>query len=434
MDKYKKIYFLGIGGIGMSALAQYLKHEGREVLGADTGFASRENLVDAGILVYEGYNASRIDKEIDAVVYTLATASDNPEFLKAKELKIPLFTYAEMLGKVSEDKKTIAISGTHGKTTTTAMVAKILIDAALEPAVIVGSLFKDPTVYQKEKRANNFIAGNSNIFVVEACEYRRSFLNLKPHIMVVTNIDMDHLDYYKDLADIESAFVSLVGKMSKGDYLICNKKEQSLQPVIDEADKKNVIVLDYSEIIEKFKMLVPGNHNQQNAKAAFLVGKIFGISDEKIRASLAGFAGTWRRFEYRGELENGAKLYDDYGHHPTEIKATLAGARELFPDKNIIAVFQPHLYSRTKLLFSDFAQSFVDVDKVILAPIYAAREQFDPSISSEILSDEINKTGKTSEVGVSLEDIADKLKSSGPDDVIITIGAGDINKVIDFLK
>ncbi len=209
----KNVYFIGIGGIGMSALALYLKHLGKNVVGSDTGFASYENLVETGIDVHKDYDSTRITSSYDVVVYTLATPKDNEELLKAGELGLPIFTYAEMLGLVSKNKKTIAISGTHGKTTTTAMVAKVLIDAGLSPTVIVGSLLNYP--FGQSEKKTNFIAGDSEYFVVEACEYKRSFLNLYPYILVITNIEADHLDYYKDLSDIQEAFKELSDKVPK---------------------------------------------------------------------------------------------------------------------------------------------------------------------------------------------------------------------------
>ena len=314
----KNVYFIGIGGIGMSALALYLKHLGKNVVGSDTGFASYENLVETGIDVHKDYDSTRITSSYDVVVYTLATPKDNEELLKAGELGLPIFTYAEMLGLVSKNKKTIAISGTHGKTTTTAMVAKVLIDAGLSPTVIVGSLLNYP--FGQSEKKTNFIAGDSEYFVVEACEYKRIIFKFISIYFGNNKYRSHHLDYYKDLSDIQEAFKELSDKVPK--------------------DRSIITSAEYDKYIQSVPPLMkPGEHNRKDAAAAYAVAKKLGIPEEVIKKSLADFPGTWRRFEYRGKTQIGALIYDDYGHHPTEIKATLEGARELFGDKKIIAVF-----------------------------------------------------------------------------------------------
>ncbi|MCX6713333.1 MAG: Mur ligase family protein, partial [Candidatus Vogelbacteria bacterium] len=235
----------------------------------------------------------------------------------------------EALGLVSAQKYTIAVSGTHGNTTTTAKLAKIFIDAGLDPTVVVGSLLVD--------QQSNFIAGNGKYFIAEACEYKRSFLNLNPQALIITNIDNDHLDYYKDLVDIQSAFAELAAKIPADGYLICDKNDPALAPVLIAAKCQ---VLDYRHPMS-IKLKQPGEHNQKDAAAALVLAQALGVPEDKSLASLANFAGTWRRFEYKGEM-NGVKIYDDYAHHPTEIKATLAGAREMAgKDKKITVVFQP---------------------------------------------------------------------------------------------
>ncbi|MEI6191403.1 MAG: Mur ligase family protein, partial [bacterium] len=234
----------------------------------------------------------------------------------------------------------------------------------------------------------NFIAGKSKYLVVEACEYRRSFLNIEPDIAVITNIDNDHLDYYKDIKDIQSAFGEFTEKVPEKGYIVCDEKDKLVTQAVNNAKAKIVFS---NQFTGNLKLKIPGEHNIKNAQKALAVANILKISPSTSLRALNEFNGTWRRFEFKGETDCGTLVYDDYGHHPTEIKATLKGAREFFKGKKITAVFQPHLFSRTKLLLNDFAQSFKDVDEIILAPIYPAREAFDPTISSDILTEKIRE-------------------------------------------
>ena len=324
-----------------------------------------------------------------------------------------------MLGIISKDKFTIAVSGAHGKTTTTAMVAKILIDAKYDPTIIVGSLLKE--------QGSNFVAGKGKYFVVEACEYKKSFLEINPKIIVITNIDNDHLDYYGNLENIKKAFSEFVAKLDKDGFLICDSGDENLKETIKTTKAK---IIDYAKIDTDFDLKIPGEHNIKNAKAAMSVAKILDIDEKEAIKSLNDFSGTWRRFEYKGKTKNDVLIYDDYGHHPTEIKATLKGAREFFGGKKIWCVFQPHLYSRTKLLLEDFGKSFSDADEIILADIYAAREPKDESINSKILADEITKNGGKAIYMESFDKIAKLLaEKAEKGDVVITMGAGDIYKV-----
>jgi UDP-N-acetylmuramate--alanine ligase len=421
LHKVQTVHFVGIGGIGISAIARMMLLAGKRVSGSD-GAESKvtEELKKAGATLYVGHRADQVPEGCDLVVYTIAVPSDNPERAEAVRRKIPSLSYPEMLGLVSAHKYTIAISGTHGKTTTTAMVAKVLMDAKKDPTVIVGSFLKDVQ--------SNFVAGKSEYFVVEACEYRRSFLNLSPKILVITNIDNDHLDYYKDVADIVSAFNEIARKVPKDGFIICNPNGPHMHGALLGVTAKIVDYTTYGK--NPRKLLVPGKHNQINASAVSAVSAVLGLTSAHTEGSLSQFSGTWRRFEYKGQTKSGAQVYDDYGHHPTEIKATLAGARELFPGKKIIAVFQPHLFSRTKLLFADFTNAFSDADVVLLAPIYAAREVFDPSVTSEALALAIGKTGKEAFALDSFGAIIDQLSSMlSKDTVVLTIGAGDVYQV-----
>jgi UDP-N-acetylmuramate--alanine ligase len=408
LKNIKKVYFIGIGGIGMSAVARMLAlrsfSEGGlvEVLGSDRSESLvTDELEKLGVKVFYKQEAENITPDIDLVIYTIAMTDDSPELVKARELGIACKTYPEMLGLISADKYTIAIAGTHGKTTTTAMIAEMMIAAGLDPTVIVGSLLKSGT---------NFIAGKSKYFVVEACEYRRSFLNLHPTLAVVTNIDADHLDYYKDLDDIKSAFSQFLSQSE-------NK------------------IVDYQKYLAKApELLVPGEHNRQNAAVALAVADFLQIDEEVAKKALSKFSGTWRRFEYKGETKEGALIYDDYAHHPTEIKASILGAREFMKKQGLagklIIAFQPHLYSRTKLLKDDFAEALAGADQVILLPIYAAREPVDPDINSDILASLIRLKGGVVDIVPNPQEASKMaLEQAGKGDLLITMGAGDISQL-----
>ncbi len=423
LNKIKHVHFIGIGGIGVSAIARMFLLEGKKVTGSDLNKTLvTDELEKSGVQIFYTQQTSNITDTVDLVVYTVAIPDLNLELFEARRLGITTLSYPEMLGVISKEKYTIAVSGTHGKTTTTAMIAQVLMDVGLDPTVIVGSFLLGAK--------SNFIAGKSKYFVVEACEYKRSFLNLQPNIVVVTNIDDDHLDYYKDTADIQSAFHELVLKLKPEDYLICEPKNDNVNPIISDV---KATVLDYT--LNGFEgITLSGAHNKKNAASALVVASLLGIPAERAISSINAFKGTWRRFEYKGITRAGAMVYDDYAHHPTEIQATLAMAREIFPDKKITAVFQPHLYSRTKIHFEEFVGAFANADSVIFSPIYAAREPFDSSISSDMLAARLSQIRPdTVEAVSSFEQILIKLNELDQDNIIIVMGAGDITKVADML-
>jgi len=430
LDKAKVVHFIGIGGIGISAIARMMFLAGKKVNGSDG--ADSEiicSLRKMGASIFIGQKAENISADTDLVIYTIAITEDNPELKLAREKGIEIITYPEALHEISKNKFTIAVSGTHGKTTTTAMIAKVMIDAGLDPTVIVGSLIKAD---KESGFATNFIAGQSKYLVVEACEYRRSFLNIEPTVLVITNIDNDHLDYYKDIADIQEAFHSMALKLPNEGCLVTDLKDRNIFPILNGVISR---MEDYMNSYDsKMKLLIPGTHNKKDAAVAFTVAKFLGLDLDQARKSLESFPGTWRRFEYKGKTKIGALVYDDYGHHPTEIKATLAGARELFPDKKIIVVFQPHLFSRTKMLLNDFAEAFIDADEIILAPIFPAREVFDSTISSEILAERIGLNRGKALALESFEVIENYLKDYlKGNEVLITMGAGEQYKIGDNL-
>ncbi|KKS04705.1 MAG: UDP-N-acetylmuramate-L-alanine ligase [Candidatus Nomurabacteria bacterium GW2011_GWA2_41_25] len=405
LSKIKKIFFVGIGGIGISAIARMMLLESKEVLGSDIGESEIINeLKKLGAKIMLGQGAELVPKDVDLIIYSIAVPKYDPNFFKElQNLNIKILSYPQMLGLVTKDKYTIAVSGTHGKTTTTAMIAKILIDAQLDPSVIVGSLLKESK--------SNLIMGKSDYFIVEACEYERSFLNIKPKLLVITNIEADHLDYYKDINDIKDAFNQL-------------------------ALQSENTIRDYTKYLEKVpKLSVPGLHNRMNAAAAYAVADFLGIDESVIKKALINFSGTWRRLEKRGETGEGTVIYDDYAHHPTEIKASLEALRELYPvgEKKITILFQPHLYSRTKALFDDFTKSFGEADQILLLPIYFAREDKDESVSSEKLAEAICRNGGKARAFPDFE-TAEKAVLAlklGFKDIFVTMGAGEAYKVAD---
>ncbi len=405
LSKIKKIFFIGIGGIGISALAKMALSRGIEVAGVndDESPKTLDPLVSAGVNITFHKDKLALP-EADLYVYSDAWIHRGPEILKnARDTGKPVMNYFEALGVFAKEYKVIAISGTHGKTTTTAMVAGMLIDAGLDPTVVVGSFVK--------RFDSNFRLGKGPYLVVEADEYNRHMLQLHPFIGAITNVEADHLDCYKDLADIQSAF----------DIFISQSEHK---------------ILDYSKYLDKVpKLSVPGEHNRQNASVALAIADILGIDKTVAQKSLAEFKGTWRRLEKIGETKEGVIIYDDYAHHPTEIKASLQALREIYPkgEKKITVLFQPHLYSRTKALFEDFAQSFSGADQVLLLPIYFAREDKDDSISSEKLAEAITQNGDKVQAFSTFKDAEAHINTLkfGENDVFVTMGAGEAYKVAD---
>ncbi len=433
-NSVKKVYFLGIGGIGVSALARMFIHDNKAVFGSDTGSSEIiDELSKAGANVFIGQDLEHIPVDTDLVIYSIALDIFVPEFMKqVREKRKNVISYPEALSIISKNKFTIAIAGTHGKTTTTAMVAKILIDANLDPTVIVGSILKDVK--------SNFIAGKSKparmpngeaggYLVVEACEYCRSFLKINPTIVGITTIDDDHLDYYKDSADILFAFKEFVTKIPSEGAVIGNLNDEKIKEATGVSKSKIINSEDFYD--EGLSLKVPGVHNRKDASIALAIADFIGIPKDVAIKSIKEFSGTWRRFEYKGETKKGAKIYDDYGHHPAEIKATIQGTREAFPDSKIIVIFQPHLFSRTKLLLSDFQKAFDVADKAILLPIYPAREEFDPTIKTD---DIITENSKNIQMAKDFSD-ASQIASSFAEknDVILVMGAGDVYEVTNLL-
>lgn len=420
IDKVQKVHFIGIGGIGMSALARHFLFEKKVVSGSDRALTPiTEALSSEGVQIFGDQVAENISKEIDLVVYTEAMSQDHPEMEAARKLKIPMMNYFEALGLAMNPYYLIAISGTHGKTTTTAMLADIFEVVEKDPTVVVGSL--------RAKTRSNYRAGKSKYAIVEACEYKRDFLHLKPDMLIITNLEYEHVDYYKDLADVQSAFRQLAEQVNEGGVIVTDTANPNIAPVLQDLDRTIVNYQDYLDIQLPLKQ--PGMHNRLNAAAAIAAAKQEKIPVEESKEALTQFAGTWRRFEYKGTL-NSAPVYDDYCHHPTEIRATIDSARELYPDKRLVVLFQPHTYSRTNALFDDFARALGLADEVFIMPIYAAREENVTGVSSRELSVKALEFNQNVHFVDSPENAEKHLRAVVTDnDVLVVMGAGTVTKV-----
>ena len=415
-----KIHFIGIGGIGVSALAQYYLAKGHEISGSDLVASEiTEYLEKKGVKIIIGNSAENISQDLDLVVYSPAVKKDNPELIEAlkiknyKNLKIKIKSYPEALGDLTKEYYTIAVAGAHGKSTTTAMIGLVLAKAGLDPTVIVGTKVK-------EFGGSNFRMGKSKYLVIEACEYDSSFLHYLPKIIVVTNIDKEHLDYFKTFANVKKAFKNFIAKLPPSGFLVFNKRPSMRQK---RAAK-----------IKKI-LKVPGMHNVFNALDALEVARILKIKDEITFQALSEFTGTWRRFEEKElKIENcKLKIISDYAHHPNEIIATLKAAREKYPKKKIWCIFQPHQYQRTHYLFNDFVKVFrnAKIDKTIITDIYDVAGRETKKISADVSSKKlVKKIAKKNVIYLpmaSLEKFIKENIKSG--EVLIIMGAGDIYKL-----
>ena len=438
------VHFIGIGGISMSGLAEILLEEGFQISGSD----SKESpLTDAlekrGAKIYYGQRASNIGDSVQAVVYTAAIHPDNPEFACAKEKGLPMLTRAELLGQIMRNYRTsIAVAGTHGKTTTTSMLSHILLKGECDPTISVGGIL--PAI------GGNIRVGNSEVFLTEACEYTNSFLSFFPTIGIILNIDADHLDFFKDIEDIRRSFRKFAQLLPGDGTLIINADTPEYFSVIEDLPCRVITYsltdsADYtaSDItydqyghasftvnyqgapLGVCSLKVPGIHNVSNALASIAAGRVLDLPWEVIARGLESFTGTDRRFQYKGTVA-GVTIIDDYAHHPTEIRATLHAARN-YPHKKIWCVFQPHTYTRTKALMPEFAAALSLADHVVLADIYAARETDTLGISSEDLQKDIAALGTPCEYFPTFDEIENfLLENCTQGDLLITMGAGDV--------
>ncbi|MDX1933571.1 MAG: UDP-N-acetylmuramate--L-alanine ligase [Capsulimonadales bacterium] len=457
------LYFVGIGGAGMSAIARVLAQRGREIAGSDPGIteATRTRLESVGVTVYRQHDPMQVG-EAAAVVATDAVDETNPEIRAARERGIPVFRRPEALGAIFNAGRGIAIAGTHGKTTTTGMVASLLLEAAWEPTILIGGDL--PRIGGNARNGDPDRPGG-DIVLAEACEAYDGFLYLHPEIAVITNIEADHLDYHGTEEAVFASFRRFVQQIKPGGTAIVSflPEAGSARDPLEGATRDEARLLTYGErgavsarnmtfseagaefdlhrdrgedtefvpgvFVGHVRLKVPGQHNVLNALAAAAVGFTLGLPDETILAGLDSFTGTGRRFERLGEA-NGAWIIDDYAHHPTEIRATLAATRSAFPDRRLIAIFQPHLPSRTRDFMEDFADA-LKADLIVLTDIYLARERPLPGVSSETLAARVRARQPDGTVLhiPDKNDIAAYLTETiRPGDIVLTMGAGDIRK------
>jgi UDP-N-acetylmuramate--alanine ligase len=421
-----KIFCVGIGGIGLSGVAQILRSRGHEVSGSDASISSlTASLEESGIKVFSHHAESNIDESYELLIYSEAVPESNPERMKAKKLGLKSMNYAKALGMISEGKKTIAITGTHGKTTVTGMLTSILLQAGTDPSIIIGSKMD-------QLGGRNYRVGDSDLFLSEACEYRDNFLELHPSIVLINNLEPDHLDYFGTEEKYYASFQKMSEKIPNSGAIILWENDMKRLD-FSKISAKKVILSAEDSLRHEFTLQIPGIHNQLNACAAQAVARELRISDEDIRSGLEKFKGTWRRFEWKGAI-NGAMVYDDYGHHPTEIRATIQAAREKYPEKNLVVVFQPHQYSRTREFFDEFATSFSGASEVWITDIYKARDSQEDieNTSAEKLSEAISQSQVSSYIPQRIlpETIQTRADS---ETVFLIMGAGNINEVFQHL-
>lgn len=438
----QRIHFIGIGGIGMSGIAEILLTMGYSVSGSDLRWSPvTERLMGMGARVFEGHAASNASAS-DVVVTSSAVSATNPEVLEARARKIPVIQRAEMLAELMRLKYGIAVAGMHGKTTTTSMIAAVLAGGGLDPTVVVGG--------RVDAMGSNARLGNSQYLVAEADESDRSFLKLSPVLAVVTNLDREHMDCYKDMADVEGAFEEFMdrvpfygattacldnellrGVLSRVRRKVYTYGEDAdadfrLQILPKQADCHSCFEVNYKGLVlGQFRLHVPGRHNVLNATAAVAIGVQLGVAPDQIAAGIETFRGVDRRFQVKGEVR-GVTVVDDYGHHPTEIVATLRAAREC-GYKRVLVLFQPHRYTRTRDLMTEFAGAFGDADRVEVLDIYAASEEPIAGVTAEALVKEIGRAGVAyaGSVAAAVEALAREARAG---DVILTLGAGSVSQ------
>ena len=444
-NKPLHVHFIGIGGISMSGLAEILLKENFTISGSDSKVSAlTEHLASMGASVFYPQKASNIIDGIDVVVYTAAIHEDNEEFAEAKRQNLPMLSRAELLGQLMTNYKIpIAVSGTHGKTTTTSMLSHVLLAGEKDPTISVGGILK--------AIGGNIRVGSSDVFVTEACEYTNSFLHFFPKIGIILNVEEDHMDFFKDIDDIRHSFRKYAELIPENGVLVINKDIDKLNEITDGLKCKVITFglddgADYSAADISFdekghgcytlirngqktdmqiKLNVVGRHNISNSLSAIALSEYYGIDEASILNGLSDFVGTERRFELKGTF-NGVTVIDDYAHHPTEIAATLAAAQK-YPHKHLWCVFQPHTYSRTRALLKEFAQALSLAENIVLADIYAAREQDPGDISSKTLQAELEKLGKKAYYFPSFDEIEKfLLENCINGDLLITMGAGNV--------
>lgn len=414
-----RIFCSGIGGIGLSAYAAYRNAEGHEVFGSDrSDSALLEDLRSQGITVSLVQDGTALPDDLDLFVYTEAVSPDAPERRLARERGIRSLSYFAALGELSQDHFVIAVCGTHGKSSTTAMIAKIFLDCGRDPSVIVGTKMR-------ELGGRNWRKGASDIFVVEACEYRRSFHHLSPNVVVVTNADGDHFDAYKDLAEYEQAFVDFFRLLPEDGDMVFHGQDAQVARLVSQAGRKG----HNADLLLEPQLATPGGHMRKNGQLALMTAILQEVAEPDARSALKTFAGTWRRMEVLGELQGGITLVDDYGHHPVEVRATLAAMREAHPKRRIVCVFQHHTHDRALSQYDAFVRAFADADVLLLPDVYVARKDIEhgtldlPKFAADTAELSGCKTMLTGPLDATEEHVA---KTVQPGDVLVCMGAGSI--------
>lgn len=452
LEKYRKIHLIGIGGVSMSGIAEILNHWGFSVTGSDASQSEYTNsLIAHNIPVTIGHDVENAS-HADLVVYTAAISPEDPELLQARKLFIPTIERADFLGLLTKMfNDTICVSGTHGKTTTTSMISSCFLEGKLDPTIQVGAYLN--------QLDGNYRLGNSEYFIIEACEYVESFLKFYPKTEIILNIDNDHLDYFKDMEHINLAFKKYVKLLPANGLLVINSDDQNCVALNKYTEAKTITygiknqkanfiarnitfnkngfptfdVYYNNAFYKTISLSVTGIHNVLNALACISVCHIYGLNREQIKNGLLKFSGAHRRFEYVGEFGNHVSVYDDYGHHPTEIKATADAMKNKTYNKSWV-IFQPHTYSRTKILLSDFAKALTNFDNIIITDIYAAREKNTYNVSSQDLITELTKLGRKAYYIKDFNDIANFVKSHAlNNDLVLTLGAGTVSNVSTLL-
>lgn len=456
LNKKLKIHFIGIGGISMSAIALILLKNGFTITGSDISESDNVKALEKkGIKVYIGHKKENITKGLDMVVYSKAIHDDNAEIIAAKELGIKLVSRSSILGEIMANyNRRICVAGTHGKTTTTSIISKVMLDKGLEPTINVGGIV--------DEIGGNYYIGGEDLFIAEACEYTNSFLDFCPSVAVVTNIEEDHLDFFKDLADIKKSFKKFIELLPEDGLLVINNRIENIEELVKDAkirvvtygdsdsanyyydnvsyDEKHYQSFDVyrdKKFVGRMRQRLIGKHNALNFLAGLAVLTDFGISFEDVKKSLEDFKGARRRLEVKRTV-NGVTYIDDYAHHPTEIEASLNALKEL-KYNNLYLIFQPHTYTRTKALFDEFVRVLGSTAITILAKIYPAREKDLGIVSSSDITESIkkdkNNLNNFCEYFETFEEIYEYVsKNAKPGDIVVTMGAGDVYKIIDLIR
>ena len=448
IKKYKNIHMIGIGGVSMSGIAAILKNWGFNVTGSDTSNSeSVQALLKKGIKVTIGHNLSDVASS-DVVVYSAAIKKDDPEMVEANKLNIPTIERADFLGELTRCyKDTICISGTHGKTTTTSMISLCFIEALKDPSIQVGAFLKQID--------GNYLVGNSEYFVIEACEYVESFLKFSPKAEIILNIDNDHLDYFKTFENIKNAFIKYVKLLPDDGILVVNGDDSNCLDLLQYTNCKTITygiknknvdfyadnitfdndgfpefeVYNKNTLLTKVKLSVPGAHNILNALSCISLCMQYGIDINSIKSALLKFTGAHRRFEFKGKINNSVSVYDDYGHHPTEIIATAKSLMNKKYNKSWV-IFQPHTYSRTKNLLDEFANALLNFDNIIILDVYAAREKNTYGVTSKNLVDKIISLGRDAKYIPDFNECVSYIKNNVNDnDIVMTLGAGTVTEI-----